>query len=80
METQQLKENIISLLKDIQSVRPKRDGRFITRVLIKCHPSPEQLKIDPFLFVAENATFKRDSKSEVEETEEGDDEKQTAVN
>ncbi|XP_039750480.1 50S ribosomal protein L1 [Pararge aegeria] len=51
MEAKQVAENIDSLLKDIQSVRPKRDGLFITRCLIVSPPSSEKLKIDPFVHV-----------------------------
>lgn len=53
METKYLEENLRSLLQDINSVRPKREGRFITRVLLKSPPSREQLKIDAFQYVPE---------------------------
>lgn len=53
METQHLEENLRSLLNDVNSVRPKREGRFITRVLLKSPPSREQLKIDAFQYVPE---------------------------
>lgn len=53
MDAQHLEENLRSLLQDINSVRPKREGRFITRVLLKSPPSREQLKIDAFQFVPE---------------------------
>ncbi|CRK92349.1 CLUMA_CG005923, isoform A [Clunio marinus] len=51
METSHLEENLASLLKDVNTVRPKRAGKFITRVLLKSPPSKEQLKIDPFVYV-----------------------------
>jgi large subunit ribosomal protein L1 len=54
MSNQQLKENLISLLEDVNSLRPKREGKFITRVLLKSHPSPEQFKINPFIFIPED--------------------------
>lgn len=53
MDSKHLEENLRSLLKDVNSVRPKREGRFITRVLLKSPPSSEQLKIDAFLYVPE---------------------------
>ncbi|CAH0583270.1 unnamed protein product [Chrysodeixis includens] len=51
MEPEQVAENIKAFLKDLQSARPKRDGLFITRCLILSPPSPEKLKIDPFVYV-----------------------------
>lgn len=53
MDEQKLEENIKFLLQDVNSMRPKREGRFITRVLLKSPPSSEQLKIDPFVYVPE---------------------------
>ncbi|XP_050680119.1 50S ribosomal protein L1 [Leptidea sinapis] len=61
-------ENIDTLLKDIQSMRPKRDGRFITRCLITSPPSTENLKIDPFVHVEESL-----SKEVQEESDDEDD-------
>lgn len=54
MDINHIKENVIAMLKDVNAARPKRDGKFITRVLLKCPPSSEQFKIDPFLFIPEN--------------------------
>lgn len=53
MDSKHLEENLVSLLQDIDLLRPKRAGNFITRVLLKSPPSPEQFKIDPFLYVPE---------------------------
>ncbi|KAH8359666.1 hypothetical protein KR093_008240 [Drosophila rubida] len=53
MDAKHLEENISYLLQDVNTVRPKRDGHFITRVLLKSAPSSEQLKIDPFVYVSE---------------------------
>ncbi|GAB0096507.1 Ribosomal protein L1, mitochondrial [Sergentomyia squamirostris] len=53
MDIDHLEKNLINLLKDIDSTRPKRDGKFITRVLIKSPPSKEKFKIHPFLYVSE---------------------------
>lgn len=54
MESQHLEDNLVHLIKDIDSMRPKRDGKFVTRVILKSPPSGEQLKINPFLYVQEN--------------------------
>lgn len=54
MDPKQLETNLVSLLKDVDSVRPRRDGKFITRVLLKSPPSSEQLKIDPYVYIPEN--------------------------
>ncbi|KAL4708840.1 hypothetical protein ACJJTC_019356 [Scirpophaga incertulas] len=51
MEPKQIAENVVTLLKDIQAGRPKRDGLFITKCLIFSPPSSEKFKIDPFLYV-----------------------------
>ncbi|XP_017036969.1 large ribosomal subunit protein uL1m [Drosophila kikkawai] len=53
MDAGKLEENIQHLLQDVNTMRPKREGRFITRVLLKSPPSSEQLKIDPFVYVPE---------------------------
>ena len=62
MDTKQLEANLEALLKDINSFRPKREGRFITRVLMKSPPSKEMFKIDPFKYVDEE--YKRSVKTE----------------
>lgn len=76
MDPKQLEDNLISLLKDVDSIRPKRAGKFVTRVLIKCPPSSEQLKIDPFLYIPEGKKeVKKDTKPEKKapETKDEDD-------
>jgi len=45
METEQLEENVSSLLKDVEEARPKRGGPFITWVWCEASPSPERFKI-----------------------------------
>lgn len=62
MDGQHLEENLIAVLHDVDSMRPKRSGKFITRVLLKCPPSREVLKIDPFLYVNEN--YEKQTKSD----------------
>lgn len=71
MDVQHLEENIRFLLQDVNTMRPKRDGRFITRVLLKSPPSSEQLKIDPFVYIPElydktAAKISREAKNEAE--------------
>ncbi|XP_036323882.1 39S ribosomal protein L1, mitochondrial [Rhagoletis pomonella] len=80
MATEQLEENLRSLLQDVDSVRPKREGeRFIKRVLLKSPPSSERLKIDAFRYVAEFYTKTSTKANEAENLEEEDIEKQKAV-
>lgn len=64
MDPIKLEENLIALLKDANTVRPKREGKFITRVLLKSPPSSEQLKIDPFLHIPENYSKAVNSESQ----------------
>lgn len=67
MDAAKLEENLKFLLSDINSVRPKREGKFITRVLLKSPPSVEQLKIDPFLYVPESYSKPKNAKPSTEE-------------
>lgn len=79
MDPQHLEANLVSLLKDVDSVRPKRAGKFITRVLLKSPPSSEQLKIDPFVYVPEGkkeikTVTKKGKKAEKAEVKPADEE------
>ncbi|XP_055905393.1 39S ribosomal protein L1, mitochondrial [Eupeodes corollae] len=78
MDEKYLEENLISLLKDVNSMRPKREGKFITRVLLKSPPSSEQLKINPFIYVPEQGTFNNSRKTKSTEPVEEDDESEAA--
>lgn len=70
MPVEHLEDNLKNLLIDIDAMRPRREGKFITRVLLKSPPSKEVLKVDPFLYVQESKSdFKRTSKGAVEEDE-----------
>lgn len=71
MDPTHLEANLVAVLKDIDTMRPKRDGKFITRVLLKSPPSSEQLKIDPFVYVPEGKVAKKSAK--VEEKQEAND-------
>lgn len=60
MDTKHLEANLKAILEDINHFRPKREGQFITRVLLKSLPSKEMFKIDPFQYVDEE--YKRTGK------------------
>lgn len=47
MPTEHLVSNFNAVLTSVNSVRPDREGKFITRVLFTSPPSQENLKIDP---------------------------------
>lgn len=86
MPTEHLISNFNSLLLSVNTMRPKRDGKFITRVLLTSPPSKENLKIDPKDFpfddyVRGSQSAKKTSKSsEIEEPVDDDDaENQEAV-
>lgn len=61
MDAEHLEANIVSLLKDVDSVRPRREGKFITRALLLSPPSSETLKFDPFLHVSD--TYVKEGRS-----------------
>ncbi|CAH1399151.1 unnamed protein product [Nezara viridula] len=68
METSHLEENFKCLLEDINVMRPKRTGAFITRVFLTSAPSIERLKVglEPYLaddFVKD--AYESDSDDEV---------------
>lgn len=77
MDPKHLEENLVSLLKDIDMMRPKRAGKFITRVLLLSPPSPEKFKIDPFLYVQEGKEeVKKTTKGAKQEVAEEEDEEE----
>lgn len=79
MEPAHLEENLAALLKDINSIRPRREGTFITRVILKSPPSRENLKIDPFVYVPEKnvkSTGKGAQEDAVSAEDEDDEEQQ----
>lgn len=57
MDEKHLEDNLSQLLKDINTMRPKREGKFITRVFLKSPPSSEIMKINPFEYVPEEQIF-----------------------
>lgn len=84
MDPKHLEENLVALLKDIDMIRPKRAGKFITRVLLKSPPSPEAIKIDPFNYIPEGQkevkSTKVDKKAAPEEDDDEPAEAKEAVN
>lgn len=81
MDAKHLEENIIYLLKDVNIMRPRREGKFITRTLLSSPPSKETMKIDSFLYVPEN--YEKKGPAAAVEDEDSDDEveeKAEAVN
>ncbi|PNF43636.1 hypothetical protein B7P43_G00697 [Cryptotermes secundus] len=74
MDTSHLEENFSSLLKDVNSVRPNREGPFITKCCLVTLPSLERLKVDYKQYIDEV-----DNGNEKEKVEEDDDENDDAV-
>lgn len=74
MDTSHLEENFSALLKDVNSVRPNREGPFITKCCLVALPSPERLKVDYKQYIGEV-----DNEKEKAEEQEEDDEHDDAV-
>lgn len=81
MDAAHLEANLVALLKDVNAVRPRRAGRFVTRVLLRCPPSREVLKIDPFVYIPESGKARNAAQAaqEEEEAEEAEAEAAAAV-
>lgn len=47
MPTEHLVANLNAVLSSLNQNRPKRNGKFITRVILTSPPSSETLKVDP---------------------------------
>lgn len=58
MPTEHLISNFNAILTSVNAQRPKRDGKFITRVLFTSPPSQETLKINPSEFPFDNYDIK----------------------
>nr|BAN20826.1 mitochondrial ribosomal protein L1 [Riptortus pedestris] len=65
MEIDALEENFKSLISDINTMKPKRPGTFITRVLLKSPPSVERLKLNLDKYLEEEE-YESDSDDELE--------------
>ncbi|CAH1118839.1 unnamed protein product [Phaedon cochleariae] len=46
MDPKHLEENFAALVRDVNTMRPKRAGHFISRCILWSPPSPEKLKVD----------------------------------
>lgn len=80
MDVKHLEQNLATLLSDVNTMRPKREGKFITRVLLKSPPSGETLKIDPFLYVPEEGkAMPKKGKATEDVAQESDDESEKQI-
>jgi hypothetical protein len=69
MDTAHLEENFSHLLKDVYSMKPNREGPFITKCCLVSLPSPERLKVDYKLYIDEDDNEKQEEEEEDEEEE-----------
>lgn len=83
MDTDKLEANLVALLNDVNTIRPRRDGRFVSRVLLRCPPSGEKLKIDPFVYIPEMGRSRKAdaaaAEDELAEDEDADEPEQKQV-
>jgi hypothetical protein len=69
MDTSHLEENFSAFLKDVNSMRPNREGPFITKCCVVALPSPERLKVDYSQYIDEDASKREEEDDEEEENE-----------
>jgi len=69
MDTSHLEENFSAVLKDVNSMRPNREGPFITKCCLVTPPSPERLKVDYSQYIEEDASKREEVVDEEEENE-----------
>ncbi|KAJ9581903.1 hypothetical protein L9F63_003762 [Diploptera punctata] len=77
METSHLEENFTTLIEDVNAMRPKREGPFITKCCLVSLPLSERLKINYSKYIGEEETsgdVQEEDDDETEEREESDDE------
>jgi large subunit ribosomal protein L1 len=72
MDTYHLEENFSALLKGVNSMRPNREGPFITKCCLVAPPSPERLKVDYSQYIEEEVSKKEEEDDEEEEENETD--------
>lgn len=72
MDTSNLEENFSALLKDVNSVRPNREGPFITKCVLVTLPSPERLKVDYKQYIDE-VNIEKEKDEEHEDDDDDDD-------
>ena len=64
-----MEENFSAVLKDVNSMRPNREGPFITKCCLVAPPSPERLKVDYNRYIEEDASQREEEDDEEEENE-----------
>lgn len=67
MENKHLESNFGDLVRDVNTMRPKRDGGFIRRCLLLSPPSREMFKLDHNLYIQESTKNKDEDEEEVGE-------------
>jgi hypothetical protein len=72
MDTSHMEENFSALLKDVNSVRPNREGPFITKCCLVTLPCSERLKVDYKQYIDEVGNEKEKGDEEEEDEEEED--------
>lgn len=65
MPSEHLIENFNDIMTTVNSLRPKRGGKFITRVLFTSPPSKEVFRIDPVDFPFKDYERPADAKKEI---------------
>jgi len=69
MDTAHLEENFSALLKNVNSMRPNREGPFITKCCLVAPPSPERLKVDYNQYIEEDGSKREEEDDDEEENE-----------
>jgi hypothetical protein len=69
MDTAHLEENFSLLLKDVHSMKPNREGPFITKCCLVSLPSPERLKVNHQLYIGEDDNEEQEKEEEEKEEE-----------
>ncbi|XP_056637055.1 39S ribosomal protein L1, mitochondrial [Diorhabda sublineata] len=69
MEPKQLEENFAALIRDVHSMRPKRQGTFISRCLLWTNYSSEKLKVNHNVYIEDDESTKKDTTEEEEDAE-----------
>jgi hypothetical protein len=70
MDTAHLEENFSAVLKDVSSMRPSREGPFITKCCLVSMPSPERLKVDYKQYIDEDDDEREAGEEEDDEEKE----------
>lgn len=82
MPNEELQQNFKALLLDVNSVRPKRDGPFITRCMLSSPPSVEKLQIDHLSLLNDTLSYRKSptkSENSGESSESDEDDKKVQL-